>query len=107
MKRFGMCVVLALASAAWADVPPADSIGCREKKLGDSCERDDKSSGKCVNATCTRNDYTNGPPPKQVSYDCLRCDAAPPSESKKCAVAPGEAFAALAVLALLNRRRRS
>lgn len=104
MRFFPVVMALALSCAAWADIPPSDSIGCNGKKAGDACERDDKSAGTCVTATCSRNDYSNGPPPTQVDYECLRCDPAPPTETKKCAVAPGEALVALALLALLKRR---
>jgi hypothetical protein len=105
MKRFFLACALASSAVAFADIPPADSSGCNGKKAGDACVRDDKSSGSCVSSTCTRNDYSNGPPPKQVSYDCLVCGGAPPPSEKKCAVAPGEAFALLALSALLRRRR--
>lgn len=104
MTRFIFCVVL-LATAAWADIPPADSTGCNGKQVGDACVRDDKSAGTCTQSTCSRNDYSNGPPPTQVSYACLKCMEGAPAEGKKCAVAPGEALAVLALLGLRARRR--
>jgi hypothetical protein len=73
-------------------------------------------TGTCAKATCTRNDYSEGPPPKTVAYECLRCEAsAPPpvvdagaSEGPKkansCAAVPGVSLAALG--AWLARRRR-
>lgn len=104
MKRFVLLFALA-ASSAWADIPPADSSGCNGKKAGDACVRDDKSDGTCGASTCTRNDYSNGPPPTRVSYECLVCNAGAPPSEKKCAVAPAEALGLLALVTLLRRRR--
>ncbi len=107
-------VVVMLASAAFADVPPADSTGCREKKVSDACKRDDGSDGSCLASTCSRNDYSGGIPPKSVQFECLKCGAAPapapaPAEKKNsCATIPGESLAALAiVLGALRRTRRT
>lgn len=113
MKRLLCALSLALAPAAWADIPPPNSIGCRDKALGEACERDDKTAGACAKATCTRNDYSEGPPPKSVSYECLKCEAAaapapaPAAAEKKssCAAVPGEGVVAL--LAVLAARRRA
>ncbi|MFO0600529.1 MAG: hypothetical protein U0228_34800 [Myxococcaceae bacterium] len=102
MKTALVCVVLLAAGAAWADIAPPDLAGCTDKKAGDECKRDDGSAATCVTATCSRNDYSNGPPPKSVSYECLQCTG--PVAEKKCAVAPG-VFAGLAVAWLLRRRR--
>jgi hypothetical protein len=110
------CVLLCSASLARADIPPPDVSGCRDKVAGTSCQRDDGSTGSCAPATCTRNDYSEGPPPKQVQYECLKCqpaeapapvDAGSPEAPKKsgsCAAVPGLSLIALG--AWLARRRR-
>lgn len=105
-------VLLLSAALAWADVPPPDVAGCQGKQAGDACERDDRSAGTCAKATCSRNDYSEGPPPKTVDYECLKCAAAAaPSQkasgaprSSNCAAAPG--LALLAVAGWLAARRR-
>ena len=75
MKRLALSLML-LSFPALADIPPADSVGCREKTAGAACKRDDQSEGTCVTATCSKNDYSGGIPPKTVSYDCLKCGTA-------------------------------
>lgn len=107
-------VLLLSASLVWADVPPPDVAGCQGKQAGDACERDDRSAGTCVKATCSRNDYSEGPPPKTVDYECLKCGAAAaaPSpqapeapKSSSCAAAPGLSLLALAGWLAARRRR--
>lgn len=109
MTRLPLLLAL-LSLTALADVPPANSIGCREKSAGAACKTDDGSDGVCVTATCSRNDYSEGVPPKTVTYDCLRCDTAPapPADQKKgsCAAVPAGSLATLGLL-LLGRRRRA
>lgn len=82
MRRLAAGVVL-LACAAWGDIPPRDTSGCRDKKNGAVCKRDDGKAGVCATSTCSRNDYSNGPPPKSVQYECLVCAAAEPKPSGK------------------------
>lgn len=103
-------VVLAMlfAGVALADIPPSDTSGCNGKQAGEACKRDDGSAGACAKSTCSRNDYSNGPPPTQVQYECVRCgDAppAPPAEKKSCAAVPGETLLVLAALLSVRRRR--
>ena len=64
-----------LACLAWADIPPKDSQGCRTAKVGAKCKTDDQKPGSCVKSTCSRNDYSEGPPPKIVTVECLVCAA--------------------------------
>jgi hypothetical protein len=114
MKR--LTVVLAVfACAAWADVPPPDSMGCRDKTAGAACKKDDGSDGSCVTAKCSRNDYSNGVPPTSVEYDCLKCQTgaaplnSPPTEPEKknsCAALPGEALVGLSLVLLAWRKSR-
>ena len=103
-----LVVSMLVASVVWADIPPADTGGCGGKAVGDACKRDDGSAGGCVKGTCSRNDYSNGPPPTQVAYECLRCDAAAvPAAPKKqsCTAVPGEGVVALLGLLFLRARR--
>ena len=110
MTRLAAALAFALASTALADIPPPDVSGCANKAAGDPCQRDDGSAGVCAKATCSRNDYSQGPPPTPVDFECLRCvpGATPaPTEQKKssCAAVPAEGVASLLALALLRRRR--
>ena len=132
MTRTPLLVVL-FAFTALADIPPQDSSGCRDKNAGASCKRDDGSDGTCATSTCSKNDYSGGVPPKQVTYECLKCGASapqpsvsspqpsanspqpgvssPPAEPDKaskntCAAMPGESLAALSLLLLALRRSR-
>ena len=108
MRRLFVVVTLAFAASAWADVAPPDLAGCNGKQVGEACKRDNGADGTCANATCSRNDYSNGPPPKSVDYACVQCvegKAAPPAEKKNsCGFVPGEVVLALSLL--LVRRRR-
>jgi len=103
-------LALVVAMPAFADIPPSDTSGCSGKTENAACERDDKTAGVCVKSTCGRNDYSNGPPPKRVSYECLRCETAPaaaPVEAPKkssCSSVDGGMLIALA--ALLSRRKQ-
>jgi hypothetical protein len=105
-----MWVVVLLAGVAWADIAPSDVSGCNGKSAGDSCKRDDGSAGSCAKSTCSRNDYSNGPPPTQVSYECLLCGAAaspPPEKKQSCSMMPAEAMGLLALVFLRRSRARS
>ncbi|MDP1822662.1 MAG: hypothetical protein Q8L48_05455 [Archangium sp.] len=103
-------VLALLASAAWADIPPADTSGCGGKTAGETCKKDDGSEGSCVKATCSRNDYSNGPPPTSVQYECLKCGAAvaapAPEKKNSCAAVPAESVLALLLVVLSRRRSR-
>ena len=73
------------ATSALADVAPPDISDCRKRAAGDSCQTDDGKTGACEKDTCYRNDYSDGPPPRSVAYECLRCKAGakPRSAPKK------------------------
>lgn len=112
MSRLLVASLCVGASLALADVPPPDLGGCSGKDAGVACQKDDGTAGACASATCTRNDYSEGPPPKTVEYACLKCVSGaaiaptPPAPEKKsgsCAAVPGLGLAALALL--LGRRR--
>ena len=72
MKRLAAAASL-LACLAWADIPPRNTETCRSAKAGDNCKTDGQKAGTCVKQMCSRNDYSDGPPPKQVVYGCLVC----------------------------------
>lgn len=82
MKRLTAAAGL-LATLAWADIPPRDSSGCRDAKVGSKCKTDDAKAGTCVKSTCSRNDYSEGPPPKTVTVECLVCASAADAGAKK------------------------
>ena len=82
MSRLAIATVL-MASFAWADIPPMNSSGCHGAKAGSKCKTDASEPGTCVKSTCSRNDYSDGPPPKLVPYECLVCTATPDAGSKK------------------------
>jgi hypothetical protein len=105
MTRLVVLFTLACALSARADIPPPDVSGCNGKVAGDACKRDDASDGVCKASTCSRNDYSDGPPPKQVQYECVVCAAgAPEKKSASCAAVPGVGVV-LAVMVLGRRRR--
>ncbi len=115
MRRQLLVLLCLGAAGAWADLPPPDVSGCSSKAAGDACTRDDGSAGTCADATCSRNDYSDGPPPKTVEYPCLKCGAAtarapappPPKPARSCAAAPGLGLAGLATLLFARRRSRA
>lgn len=67
---FGLFVAVTLvAGQAHADVIDPAEGECRGKSEGDACG----VGNVCAAATCSRNDYSNGPPPTVRSVDCLKC----------------------------------
>jgi hypothetical protein len=120
MKRFLLPAVLLLSSAAWADIPPSDTYGCRNKVASAACETDDGRPGVCTTSKCSRLDYSQGTPPRSVQYDCLLCVATSTAPAKKATpvqsgqtstsgygVAPGIALTGAAILAAwLTRGKR-
>lgn len=72
MKVLTAAAVLSTCSV-WADIPPKDSETCRAAKVGAKCKTDDQKVGTCVKTICSRNDYSDGPPPKVVAVECLVC----------------------------------
>jgi hypothetical protein len=125
--RLALILSMALGNIpAFADIPPRDTHGCVDKKVGDACLNDEKQDGRCANTRCVGRDYSQGMPPRQKEYDCLRCgtadkleaagiDAGPvvvpapatpaPAPKKSgCSSAPSE-FVVLGLLVLAVRRR--
>ena len=72
MKRLLLVAVLTLSSAAFADLISDTESECRGKKAGDAC-RASLSAGVCSASKCSRNDYSEGIPPKEKIVDCLKC----------------------------------
>ncbi len=64
--------VLLPAGPAAADLISDDEAECQGKAAGDACSLQGEA-GSCAKATCSRNDYSDGPPPKQMQVECLRC----------------------------------
>ena len=83
-----MWALLALVLATWptisrADIIPNSVASCRNSDEGDKCRLDGGGRGTCQKATCSRLDYSDGPPPKSVAYDCLKCMRVRPKSSDK------------------------
>jgi hypothetical protein len=71
--------VASASAAARADVISNEEGACQGKAAGDACDLDGKA-GRCATSTCSRNDYSDGPPPKQKQVECLLCDPAAKAE---------------------------
>lgn len=97
-----MLVALVFASVVLADIPPPDSSGCTNKKAGDACQTDDKKSGGCKAATCSRLDASQMPP-VSVEYACLKCDVAT-KPAGGCQAMP--MLSLLGLVPVVMRRRR-
>lgn len=128
--RLALILSMALGNIpAFADIPPRDTHGCVDKKVGDACLNDEKQDGRCANTKCVGRDYSQGMPPRQKEYDCLRCGTAdkleaagidagpvvtavavapvaapPPPKKSGCSSAPGE-LVVLGLLVFAVRRR--
>jgi hypothetical protein len=77
-------VVLGIAGDARADLISDEEAQCQQATEGAACELAGKP-GVCAKSTCSRNDYSDGPPPKQKSVDCMVCtpkSEVPTSETK-------------------------
>ncbi len=75
-KTFAMgasLVAIGASQGARADAIPPEQDACTGKTAGANCQDGDKS-GTCVDATCTRLDYSRGTPPRSVEYACVKCD---------------------------------
>lgn len=66
------------AVPAAADVISDEEAECRDKTAGAAC-RAGGGAGHCAASSCSRNDYSDGPPPKQKQVECLVCT---PGEAK-------------------------
>lgn len=72
MKRLLFVALFLLSSVAFADLVSSTEAECRDKKAGEAC-RAKLSTGVCTPSKCSRNDYSEGVPPKQKVVDCLKC----------------------------------
>lgn len=75
---------LGLASEARADLISDEEAQCQQAAEGAACDLGGKP-GVCAKSTCHRNDYSDGPPPKSKSVDCLVCmakDEVPATDTK-------------------------
>jgi len=78
------CVLLAIigtlaSTTARADVIDEAESACRSAKEGDACDADGMK-GTCKASSCSRRDYSDGPPGNVVSQACLRCIPGAPEE---------------------------
>ena len=104
-------LLLLLAVAAAADVINPVEYACNGRGRGDSCRLEGRS-GRCVESTCGRIDYSGGQGPKSASVPCLLCkgdEAATGSGSgtSRTAVAVAVAVLAAGVFFAYHRHRRS
>ncbi len=74
MRFLSLIALVAVASRA--DIPPRDTRGCAEKKVGEACQTDDRQAGQCATSKCVGRDYSQGMPPRPKEYECLRCASA-------------------------------
>ena len=81
MRRLVIAAFLLFAGVARADLVPPNFVDCRDKAAGAACRLPEGGEGTCQAATCTRNDYSHGIPPRSVAYECLLCkpSSAPPA----------------------------
>ncbi|MGH1346920.1 MAG: hypothetical protein ACRBN8_35455 [Nannocystales bacterium] len=61
-------------NVAMADVISDEEAQCRSQKAGDACSIGGEA-GTCQQSTCSRNDYSEGVPPKTKQVDCMVCKA--------------------------------
>jgi hypothetical protein len=78
-----LVTLLVVGGTARADVITPDVSSCRGKAAGASCESGDITTGVCEASSCSRRDYTNGPPGETVTEPCLRCVAVATKEPAK------------------------
>lgn len=97
MRRLATALTLAsivfASSTASADLIDPSEDACAGKKQGQACDADGVGGeGHCAASTCSRNDYSEGTPPKSVDYDCVVCKpgAAPEAKSDSKPVASSE-----------------
>jgi hypothetical protein len=60
------------ATPVLADVISDEEAVCRDKSEGSLCRALGKA-GRCTKSTCSRNDYSDGVPPKTVQSECVVC----------------------------------
>jgi hypothetical protein len=86
-----MLLLVLVSLPALADIPPRDTHGCVEKKVGDACQTDEKQDGHCATSECVGRDYSQGMPPKPKKYECLRCATAAAEKAEVAVVDAGSA----------------
>lgn len=72
MRRLVLLAALLVSPVVVADLVISEEDVCRGLKPGAAC-RASLSEGVCTQSTCTRNDYSEGVPPKQKVVECLKC----------------------------------
>ena len=79
-----------LISTASADVVSMEVAVCEGAAAADLCVLEDGTSGTCQPATCHRNDYSEGVPPRSVAYPCLKCTTGQNREARQATPVTGE-----------------
>lgn len=73
LSRWIAVGLFALApGVAMADVISDEEAQCRSEKVGEACTIAGES-GTCQKSTCSRNDYSEGVPPKTKQVECMVC----------------------------------
>lgn len=73
-----------------ADLISDEEAQCGSNKVGEACTVAGEA-GTCQKSTCSRNDYSEGVPPKTKQVECMVCKAgaAPPEPPEPVAEAKG------------------
>lgn len=80
LSRWIAVGLFALApGVAMADIISDEEAQCGSEKVGEACTIAGEA-GTCQKSTCSRNDYSEGVPPKTKQVECMVCKpgAAPP-----------------------------
>jgi len=64
-------------SVAMADIISDEEANCRSQEVGAACTVAGEA-GTCQKSTCSRNDYSEGVPPKTKQVECMVCKAGAP-----------------------------
>lgn len=81
LSRWIAVGLFALApNVAMADLISDEEAQCRSETVGEACTIAGEA-GTCQKSTCSRNDYSEGVPPKTKQVECMVCKpgAAPPA----------------------------
>lgn len=92
-----------VALPALADLAPVNTFQCAGLSAGTACTTDDGQPGTCMPQQSSRNDYSEGVPPKVVSVEVMTCVASTPARMMAPRLETLITFAALALLVLAVR----
>lgn len=97
--RLVFVLALCAASLALADIPPANSRSCGDKRAGAPCTMDDGAPGVCAEQLVSRPDYSNGPPPSYKQVKVMICVASSSAMARAPSMSPVWTGLMLALLA--------